>query len=320
MQISLIPTLSMFNKNWWFLNFQKECLNFSLCIRKLAVAFYMINEIQPKIKWQILSNAPLSGHFGFYTYFCCQKMQLKHILLTDLTFWITVLIWNWNSDFKKHFILIWIFILWQKWWFLTYLWIFWCHFEGCPISRISRILKICQMLLLLTVYCIQIWFHTSKSISHHFHVQIMAKMVIFHLFQNILAAILKGALYLEFSRILKICYMLLLLTVYFIQIWFLTSKIIFSSFYCSNYGQNGNFSPILGYFGGHFERRPIFRIFYNFENMLYAIATYCLLHTNLISDFKKHFLIILVFKLCPKWWFFTYIRIFWRPFWKAPYI
>ena len=91
-------------------------------------------------------------------------------------------------------------------------------------------------------------------------------------------------------------------------------------FQCSNYGQNGNFSPISGYFGGHFERRPIFRIFLNFENMLYAIASYCLLHTNLISNFKKHFLIILVFKLCPKWWFFTYFRIFWRPFWKAPYI
>ena len=43
-------------------------------------------------------------------------------------------------------------------------------------------------------------------------------MVIFHLLQDILAAILKGALYLELSRILKICYILLLLTVYFIQI------------------------------------------------------------------------------------------------------
>ena len=73
------------------------------------------------------------------------------------------------------------------------------HFERCPISRIPRILNICQMLLLLTVYCIQIWFHTSK--------------------------------------------------------------IIFSSFSCSNYSQNGNFSPIYGYFGGHFERRPILRIF-----------------------------------------------------------
>ena len=47
-------------------------------------------------------------------------------------------------------------------------------------------------------------FTLQKSFSHHFHVQIMAKMVIFHLFQDILAAILKGALYLEFSRILKI--------------------------------------------------------------------------------------------------------------------
>ena len=62
----------------------------------------------------------------------------------------------------------------------------------------------------------------------------------------------------RFSRILKICYMLLPLTVYCIQILFLTSK--------------------------------------------------------------RNFLIILVFKLCPKWRFFTYFKIFWRPFWKAPYI
>ena len=57
-QISLIPTLSMFNKNWWFLNFQKEFLNFSFCICKLAVAFYMINEIQPEIKFQNIVQCP----------------------------------------------------------------------------------------------------------------------------------------------------------------------------------------------------------------------------------------------------------------------
>ena len=48
----------MFNKNWWFLNFQKEFLIFSFCIRKLAVAFYMINEIQPKIKFQNIVQCP----------------------------------------------------------------------------------------------------------------------------------------------------------------------------------------------------------------------------------------------------------------------
>ena len=50
----------MFNKNWWFLNFQKEFLNFSFCIRKLAVAFYMINEIQPKIKFQNIVQCPFN--------------------------------------------------------------------------------------------------------------------------------------------------------------------------------------------------------------------------------------------------------------------
>ena len=67
----------------------------------------------------------------------------------------------------------------------------------------------------------------------HFNVQIMAtKRYFLHIFQDILAAILKGALYLEFSRIVK--------------------------------------------------------------NMLYAIASYCLLHTNLvfltiIKAFSHHF-------------------------------
>ena len=64
MQISLIPTLSMFNKNWWFLNFQKEFLNFSFFIRKLAVAFYMINENQPKIKFQNIVQCPFKFAHG----------------------------------------------------------------------------------------------------------------------------------------------------------------------------------------------------------------------------------------------------------------
>ena len=50
----------MFNKNWWFLNFQKEFLNFSFCICNLAVAFYMINGIQPKIKFQNIVQCPFN--------------------------------------------------------------------------------------------------------------------------------------------------------------------------------------------------------------------------------------------------------------------
>ena len=50
----------MFNKNWWFLHFQEEFLNFSVCIRKLAVAFYMINEIQPKITFQNIVQCPFN--------------------------------------------------------------------------------------------------------------------------------------------------------------------------------------------------------------------------------------------------------------------
>ena len=33
-------------------------MNFSFCIRELAVAFYMINEIQPKIKFQNIVQCP----------------------------------------------------------------------------------------------------------------------------------------------------------------------------------------------------------------------------------------------------------------------
>ena len=51
----------MFKKNLWFLNFQKEFLNFSFCICKLAVAFYMINEIQPKIKFQNIVQCPFNA-------------------------------------------------------------------------------------------------------------------------------------------------------------------------------------------------------------------------------------------------------------------
>ena len=57
--------LSMFNKNWWFLNFQKEFLNFSFCICKLAVAFYMINEIQPKIKFQNSVQCPFKDKLNW---------------------------------------------------------------------------------------------------------------------------------------------------------------------------------------------------------------------------------------------------------------
>ena len=57
----------MFNKNWRFLNIQKEFLNFSFCNRKLAVAFYMINEIQPKIKFQNIVQCPLKVKHYFLT-------------------------------------------------------------------------------------------------------------------------------------------------------------------------------------------------------------------------------------------------------------
>ena len=64
----------MFNKNWWFLNFQKEFLNFSFCIHKLAVAFYMINEIQPKIKFQNIVQCPFKS-LNVHKNAFCQKLH-----------------------------------------------------------------------------------------------------------------------------------------------------------------------------------------------------------------------------------------------------
>ena len=40
-------------------------MNFSFCIRKLAVAFYMINEIQPKIKFQNTVQCPFKENLSF---------------------------------------------------------------------------------------------------------------------------------------------------------------------------------------------------------------------------------------------------------------
>ena len=179
----------------------------------------------------LVSFGHLSGQFGFYTYFCWQNVQLKHILSTDLTFWIIVLIWNWNSDFKKTFSPH-LNIHSMAKMVIPYLFmdILVAILKGALYLESPEFWKYVRCYCFLLCIAYRYDFKLKKSFSHHFNVQIMAKTVIFHLFQDILAAILKSALYLEFSRILKICYMLLLLTVYCIQIWFLTSKSIFSSF------------------------------------------------------------------------------------------
>ena len=44
MEISLIPTLCMLNKNWWIFHSYKEFSIFPFSICKLAIGFYMINE------------------------------------------------------------------------------------------------------------------------------------------------------------------------------------------------------------------------------------------------------------------------------------
>ena len=85
--------------------------------------------------FQDILEAILKGAL-YLEFFFNIKISCKFIwtimLSADLTYWIIVLKWNWNSEFKKHFLLIWIFILWQKWWFFTYLWIFWRPFWKVP--------------------------------------------------------------------------------------------------------------------------------------------------------------------------------------------
>ena len=144
------------------------------------------------IKTGILGSfGHLSGHYiyGFCSYFWVAKYIAEAYNISRFNilynfFWYK----NRNSDFKKHFLIL-IFMFCPKWWSCSYFRIFWRPFWRRPISRISKILKICYILLLLTVYCIQIWFLTSKTFSRHLSVQIIDKVVSFCLFQDILVAI-----------------------------------------------------------------------------------------------------------------------------------
>ena len=77
--------------------------------------------------------------------------------------------------------------------------------------------------------------------------------------------------------------------------------------------------PILGHFGGHFEKRPLFGISRIVENMEDDVASYCFCVQNWYFNYIKHFILILGSKVWPKviLWYF---RTFWRPFWMAPSI
>ena len=50
-------------------------MNFSFCIHKLAVAFYVINEIQPKIKFQNIVQCPFNKACSIHT---VAILKLKH--------------------------------------------------------------------------------------------------------------------------------------------------------------------------------------------------------------------------------------------------
>ena len=56
-------------------------MNFSFCIRKLAVAFHMINEIQPKIKFQNIVQCP----FKFFTY-CIMTIPSFTLQISPINF------------------------------------------------------------------------------------------------------------------------------------------------------------------------------------------------------------------------------------------
>ena len=74
-QISLIPTWCMHNRNWWFLCFKKEFLNFSFCISKLAINVYLTNEIQPQRNLNILTIFQI-----------ILLLNLNNIIISSITF------------------------------------------------------------------------------------------------------------------------------------------------------------------------------------------------------------------------------------------
>ena len=54
------------------------------------------------------------------------------------------------------------------------------------------------------------------------------------------------------------------------------------------------FLPVIEHFGGHFEKHPLFEISRIFENMLDDVASYCFCKQNWYSNYKKHFILILI--------------------------
>ena len=143
------------------------------------------------------------------------QVNFNYILSADLTFWITVLKWNWNSDFKKHFLQSHLNIHFMAKKVISYLfmYILVAILKGALYLESPEFWKYVRCYCFLLFIAYKSDFKLHRAFSHHFNVQIMAKMIIFHLFQDILAAILKGALYLEFWKY-AICYCFLLLIAY----------------------------------------------------------------------------------------------------------
>ena len=80
--ISLTPSLCMPNKNWWFLHFLKELLNFSFNVCSLAITFHMMKwNLVKKIFLKILSNAPLTSdkNESVYVTITCASRTPKHL-------------------------------------------------------------------------------------------------------------------------------------------------------------------------------------------------------------------------------------------------
>ena len=67
-------------------------MNFSFCIRKLAVVFYMINEIQPKIKFQNIVQCPFN--------ISAQKSRKIINWVGNLQFLSAVIIINWVGNLQ----------------------------------------------------------------------------------------------------------------------------------------------------------------------------------------------------------------------------
>ena len=127
-----------------------QCLQFVIIILAKENIYLLLLYL---IRWRLIQcevsstlqygRLCFSGHFGFCMYCYQHTMQLKHIVIRFSSKNQIFAYKTGIPTLKKSFLIILVFKLWPKrWFFLTISGSFGGHFKRCPISRISRNLKI----------------------------------------------------------------------------------------------------------------------------------------------------------------------------------